>query len=159
MDATVEVTSSTQQHQASLSVVTFVGLVHVGVSHEKHLCAKWISFHRHGVGLVERLLTCRRGGESGEVIDLDAGRCPLGDPVVSLRTIEEASRNSTFFSPTNTAREGFRPGLSEILVKPSTLSLSTTPFDQSDGSNTWTSGPTVRTAWLSADEYCKSLVR
>lgn len=52
----------------------------------------------------------------------------------------------TFFSATNTATEGFSPGLNETLEAPSTLSLSTIPFAHSEGRNTCKSEPTNRTA-------------
>lgn len=62
----------------------------------------------------------------------------------------------TFFSATNIATEGFKPGLSETEVAPSTLSLSTIPLDHSEGRKTCISDETRRMACDSEMVYCRS---
>ena len=65
-------------------------------------------------------------------------------------------KKSTFFSATKTATDGFKPGLSETEVAPSTLSLSTIPFDHSAGRKTCISDETRRMACDSDIVYWRS---
>jgi hypothetical protein len=148
--ATVKIACSTEQIQTRLAVVALVGVVDLRLRQEENLRSKCVPFDLRPISLVERFDTRGRAIKSPKAVYLDASRPALH----GWSDVEDCNTELlAFFSAINTAIDGFKPGLREILVAPSTLSLSTIPFDHSDGLNTWMSCPTSRAAWASEMVY------